>query len=126
VEGVIVFIVVAAAVAIFLTTRRGQATAARFGFSGLGKGAASQEDREFFLRECGGDATLVRERLAEARQRNPDMTEAEAYRQAIRVAMQGRRDQIFEGVELPDPPTEDAAAEPGSKAARGPRDDSSA
>ncbi len=76
----------AAAAAIYLTTPGGRRLADRLGLPtpGRRKDRAPTEDREYLLRVCGDDAERVGRMLAEARQRNPDMTEAEAYRRAIR------------------------------------------
>jgi len=89
--GVLTAIAVAAGVvAIFSTTPRGQALIARLGLRRLQKGAASEEDRAFLLRACGGDADQVEARLATVRERYPEWTEAQLYRRAIRTYMNAR------------------------------------
>lgn len=80
-----VLVVLAAIVAIFATTPTGKKLADRFGLNLSRKGRAPQEDHDYLLRVCNGDGDELGERLASARRTNPDMTEAEAYRKAIRA-----------------------------------------
>ena len=77
-------IVLGGVIAILFTTASGQRLAKRYGIRGLTKGSAPREDREYLLRVCGDDDARVEEMLARARRRNPEMSEAEAYRKAIR------------------------------------------
>jgi hypothetical protein len=86
--GVLTALVVAAAVlAIFATTRWGQALVTRVGLRTFQKGAAPEEDRAFLLRACGGDPGLVAARLDAVRARHPEWSEAQLYRRAIRAHM---------------------------------------
>ncbi len=83
-------IVLVAAVAIFLTTATGKSLAARVGLRLPNQSGAPQEDRDYLLRVCNGDKEEVCARLAEARRHNPDMTEADAYRRAIRAHLRNK------------------------------------
>jgi hypothetical protein len=80
-------LVAAAVVAIFATTRAGQAFITRVGLHRFQQGAASDEDRAFLLRACGGDASLVEARLDAIRTQYPEWTEEQLYRRAIRAYM---------------------------------------
>lgn len=77
----------AAVAAIYLTTPGGRLLADRLNLPTprRRKQRASNEDREYLLRVCGGDAARVDRLLAQARRHNPEMPEAEAYRKAIRA-----------------------------------------
>jgi len=83
-ELLIILAVSAVVLAIWLTSERGRRIARRLGLRGLGRDAAPSEDHAFLLRKCGGDRQKLDALLDEARQRNPEMSEAEAYRRAIR------------------------------------------
>lgn len=83
-ETLTVFLVLAAVVAIFATTPRGKRLADQLGINLSRKGRAPPEDLDYLLRVCNGDVAQLGERLKTARRNNPDMTEAEAYRKAIR------------------------------------------
>ena len=80
-----VLVVLVAIVAIYATTPAGKRLANQFGLNLSRKGRAPQEDLDYLLRVCSGNVEKVGERLAAARRSNPDMTEAEAYRKAIRA-----------------------------------------
>lgn len=85
-----VLIVLALAIAVFITTPAGKKLAARFGLILSNKGMASNEDHDYLLRVCDGDIDELSARLKTARRSNPDMTEAEAYRRAIRVHLRDK------------------------------------
>ncbi len=70
---------------IFATTPAGKRLIDRVGLKLSAKGRARSEDHDYLLRVCGGDVDELMRRLDDARIRNPDMSEAEAYRQAIRA-----------------------------------------
>ena len=81
-----------AAGAIYLTTPGGRRLAERFNLPtpGRRKNQAPPADRGYLLRVCDDDPERVERLLEQARRHNPDMTEAEAYRKAIRKAMGAR------------------------------------
>jgi len=54
------------------------------------KDRAPSEDQEYLLRICDDDPRRVARLIDEARQHNPGMTEAEAYRKAIRKVLRAR------------------------------------
>ena len=88
---VLVPLAVAAAVLwIFSTTPAGKRLFARFGGSSpspspsTGARRASEEDHAFLLRACGGDYAELERRLRSELERNPELSEAGAYRKAIR------------------------------------------
>jgi len=70
---------------IFATTPAGKRLIDRAGLKLPVKGRARPEDHDYLLSVCGGDVEELVRRLADARRRNPDMSEAEAYRRAIRA-----------------------------------------
>ncbi len=76
---------------IFSTTPVGKRLMGRAGLNLSRKGHAKPEDHDYLLRVSGGDPSELKRRLDHARQHNPDMTEAEAYRKAIRLHL---RDEI--------------------------------
>jgi len=78
-------------VAIFATTRSGQAWVTRLGLRRFQRGAAPDEDRDFLLRSCNGNRAEVEARLSAERERYPDSNEAQLYRRAIRTFMNTRR-----------------------------------
>jgi hypothetical protein len=65
----------------------GQRVASRLGLQGFRKEGASQDDRDYLLRACGGDTNRVQQRLDEARAGEAGMSDARAYRVAIRKLM---------------------------------------
>jgi hypothetical protein len=65
----------------------GQRIALRLGMRGFHKEGAPQEDRDFLLNACGGDRDRVQQSLAQARDGQPEMNDAQAYRRAIRTYM---------------------------------------
>lgn len=79
-----VLFVLGCVVAIFFTTRRGKRLAKEWGLSLPGKGNAPQEDHDYLLRICGGDVEELKRRLDATRKHNPELSEAGAYRRAIR------------------------------------------
>jgi hypothetical protein len=68
----------------------GQRVAQQLGMRGFRKQGAPQEDREFLLRACDGDHERVRMLLDKARANQPEMTDAQAYRRAIRTHMRSK------------------------------------
>jgi hypothetical protein len=89
-QSLTVWVVLILAVAVFLTTPLGKSLTARLGlrFSRnhlFGKGRAPREDHDYLLRVCNDDPDELRARLEAAREHNPEMTEAESYRRAIRA-----------------------------------------
>lgn len=70
--------------AIFASTPAGRRLRARLPVARLRAGAAPKQDREYLLRVCDGDPERVRRLLDHERAANPEMTEAQAYRRAIR------------------------------------------
>lgn len=86
------FLAAAVAGAIYLTTPRGRRLAEHFNLPtpSRRKGRAPSEDMEYLLRVCGGDLQRVGHLIDEARQHDPSMTEAAAYRKAIRKVMRSR------------------------------------
>ena len=89
-QTVTVLVVLVAAVAIFLTTPTGKRLGARLGLRLPNQGGAPQEDRDYLLRVCNVDTDELGARLTAARQSNPEMTEAEAYRKAIRAHLRDK------------------------------------
>ena len=85
-----VLVVLVAALAIFLTTPTGRRLSARLGLRFPNQGGAPKEDRDYLLRVCNGDGDELRARLAAARQNHSEMTEAEAYRRAIRAHLRDK------------------------------------
>ncbi len=82
----------AAAGAIYLTTPGGKRLAERLDLPtpARRKDRAPSEDQEYLLRICDDDPRRVARLIDEARQHNPGMTEAEAYRKAIRKVFRAR------------------------------------
>ena len=76
--------------AIFATTKRGQAIAKEIGFRDRVKGAASTEDVRYLLEACGGDSDEASRRVEFERERFSELTEAEHYRRAIRKMLAER------------------------------------
>ena len=83
-ETLTVLVVLFVAIAIFLTTPRGKSLAARLGLGLSGQDRAPDEDHDYLLRVCNGDIDELSARLRAASRSNPDMSEAETYRRAIR------------------------------------------
>lgn len=69
---------------IFSTMPAGRRLLGRLRVPVRGSGAPKREDRDYLLRVCDGDAGKVDRLLAHERRNQPDMTEAQAYRRAIR------------------------------------------
>ena len=87
----IVVLGVAAIGALFATTPGGRRLRARLPLASLRTGRAPKQDREYLLRVCHGDRQRVERLLDLARTHNPDMSEAEAYRRAIRTHLRDKR-----------------------------------
>ncbi len=75
---------------IFSTTPAGKRLMARLGLDLARKQRAKPEDHDYLLRVCGGDVEELSRRLAEARRHDPDMSENEAYRKAIRAHLRDK------------------------------------
>jgi len=80
----------AAAVAIFMTTPRGAEIARKLGLRLSFKDTAPKEDRDYLLKICGGDTRVVAAMLDAARIHDPDMSEKDAYRKAIRAHLRDK------------------------------------
>jgi hypothetical protein len=70
------------------TTQHGRRLRNRLGI-GRGSGVP-QDDREYLLRVCDGDRDRVARLLDLERRSQPEMTEAQAYRRAIRRHLRDR------------------------------------
>ena len=81
---------VAAILALVGTLPVGRRLRARLPFAALRPGSAPKDDRDYLLRVCGGDPARVARLLDEARRPDPGMSEAQAYRRAIRAYMRDR------------------------------------
>ena len=68
----------------------GQRVAQKLGLRGFRKQGAPREDRDFLLRACDGDQDRVQNLLDEARANQPEMTDAQAYRRAIRAHLRSK------------------------------------
>ena len=68
----------------------GERVAQRLGLRGFRKHGAPKEDFEFLLKACDGDPDRVRDLLDQARAGRPEMTDAQAYRRAIRAHMRSK------------------------------------
>ena len=75
---------------IFSTTPTGKRWMDRLGLDLSRKNRASNEDHDYLLRVCGGDVNELKRRLDEARRYNDEMSEAEAYRKAIRAHLRDK------------------------------------
>ncbi len=75
---------------IFSTTPVGKRLMARMGLDLARKQRAKSEDHDYLLRVCDGDVAELKRRLDEARRHNADMSEAEAYRKAIRAHLRDK------------------------------------
>ncbi|MEN8181650.1 MAG: hypothetical protein ABFS46_03840 [Myxococcota bacterium] len=71
--------------AMLASTAAGRRLRQRLPVVALRAGRAPKEDREYLLRVCNGDRVRVERLLEIERARRPDLTEAEAYRKAIRT-----------------------------------------
>jgi hypothetical protein len=89
-QTLMVLAVFGAAVAIFLTTPAGKKLAVRLGLRFSNKSLASDEDHDYLLRVCNGDFDELSARLKAARGINPELTEAEVYRRAIRTYLRDK------------------------------------
>lgn len=78
-------------VAVLLTTPAGRRLRQRLPVAALRDGRAPREDREYLLRVCGGDPARVELLLARERERDPELSEAAAYRRAIRRHLRPQR-----------------------------------
>jgi hypothetical protein len=68
----------------------GQRIATGLGLRGFRKEGAPREDRDFLLDACQGDRSRMQALLDEARAGQPEMTDAQAYRKAIRMYMRSK------------------------------------
>lgn len=84
----IVLICVAFIVWIASTTPAGRRWRRRLGLDRSGR--APRDDRDYLLRVCNGDAAQVQRLLEHERRDRPEMTEAQAYRRAIRRLLRDR------------------------------------
>jgi hypothetical protein len=82
-------IAVPAVAAIFATTPAGHRLLARLGIRLRFGGGPAPEDHSYLLRVCGGDPRELERRLANQRERWPELSEAELYRKAIRAHLRG-------------------------------------
>lgn len=73
------------AVAIFLTMPAGKAFASKIGLKLPSKSDAPDKDHDYLLRVCDDNIDELQRRLKVARGGNLEMTEAQAYRRAIRA-----------------------------------------
>jgi hypothetical protein len=76
--------------AILASTPAGRRVRRRLPLASLRPGSAAKEDRDYLLRACDGDPREVERLLDAARARNPEMSEAQAYRRAIRAHLRGK------------------------------------
>lgn len=83
-----ILICVAVIVWIASTTPAGRRWRKRLGIDRSGR--APKDDREYLLRVCQGDAAQVQRLLDHERMGDPEMTEAQAYRRAIRRYLRHR------------------------------------
>ena len=84
----IVLICLAFIVWVASTTPAGRRWRRRLGLDRSGQ--APKDDREYLLRVCNGDAAQVQRLLEHERRGHPEMTEAQAYRRAIRRYLRDR------------------------------------
>jgi len=84
----IVLICVAVIVWIASTTPTGRRWRRRLGLDRSDR--APREDRDYLLRVCDGDAARAERLLERERRDYPEMTEAQAYRRAIRRLLRDR------------------------------------
>jgi hypothetical protein len=70
--------------AVVLTTPAGRRWRQRLPIAALRAGRAPKEDREYLLRVCDGDPARVASLLAQEQETDPELSEAAAYRRAIR------------------------------------------
>ena len=70
--------------AVVLTTPAGRRWRQRLPIAALRAGRAPKEDREYLLRVCDGDPARVAALLAREQEADPELSEAAAYRRAIR------------------------------------------
>jgi hypothetical protein len=70
--------------AVLLTTPAGRRLRQRIPILALHSGRAPKQDRAYLLRVCEGDRARVAELLEREREGYPELSEADAYRRAIR------------------------------------------
>jgi hypothetical protein len=80
----VVMLGLAFVVALLLTTPAGRRLRQRLPIAALRSGRAPQEDRDYLLRICDGDPARVATLLERERERQPELSEADTYRRAIR------------------------------------------
>lgn len=83
-SGLVVVLGLAFVLAVLLTTAVGRRLRERLPIAALRSGRAPREDREYLLRVCEGDRARVAALLARERESDPGLSEAAAYRRAIR------------------------------------------
>ncbi len=71
-------------VAVLLSTPAGRQLRQRLPIAALRSGRAPKEDRDYLLRVCDGDRAQVAALLERERERQPELSEADTYRRAIR------------------------------------------
>ena len=77
-------------IAVLLTTPAGRRLRQRLPVAALRSGRAPKEDRDYLLRVCEGDPTRVATLLEREREGFPELSEADAYRRAIRRHLRPR------------------------------------
>ena len=77
-------------IAVLLTTPAGRRLRQRLPVAALRSGRAPKEDRDYLLRVCEGDLTRVATLLEHEREGFPELSEADAYRRAIRRHLRPR------------------------------------
>lgn len=75
---------------IFSTMPQGRRLLARLGVRTKRGGGAPRDDREYLLRVCDGDPAKVARLLELEREAWPEISEAQAYRRAIRRYLRDR------------------------------------
>ncbi len=77
-------------VTVLLTTPAGRRLRQRLPIAALRSGRAPKEDRDYLLRVCDGDRAQVAALLEHERERQPELSEADTYRRAIRRHLRPR------------------------------------
>ena len=80
----LILVGVGAIVALFASTRPGQRLRRRLPIRAIQQGRAPKKDRDYLLQVCRGDSAQVERLLDLERRKNPELSEAQAYRRAIR------------------------------------------